>query len=929
MRIPRKTAAIVKSKMLFLVIASTAFLAIDANAQTTTYSVSLPLKPTNWSESITIPQFNTASGALATIDITMVSTISGSIEVENLDASATNVISTLSALMTIRRPDSTVMMTFTPNVDSNDTFGAYDGITDYEGNSGNTHYLTSTSTGTHSLTSISADDAGFFQGNGTVTLPVTAEGVSNFIGAGNLESIANLAASAKITFAYTREMPNLKLNIQTDGDFIIGNEEEIHLTVENIGTGPTIDDITVTGTLPSGIIPLSSTGAGWNCSVLGQEITCTSSATLKKNSSLPSITIVAGVNTNAFPGVSFSAEVSTSDDSSSANNTDAINITVTEAPDDPDEGGGDGESGDGGGGGGGGGSESGDGGGGGGGNSGGGGGSSGGGGGNGGGGGGGSGGRGSSGFSSSQGAYGGAKPGTGSNETVDAQGCIISSSLAEPKKTTDISLCFEFVPDRAIRFTDTDHHPQNRFIESLKKTKIVSSGDFIVSGVGAGKSGVPESGEFPFEPGRGATRFEVVKMALISNCIPVENAPEIEIEFKDVSKEIQSEAEKYVSRVIYTAAKNGIAKGYADGLFRPHIFASNAETLALLLRASGAMPEGFELQSAKNWFDPYLNFAEANRLIGENFDPTGSMTRGDLSALIVNIMSLNPDPEISGYAMRIDAQNQKFMPAEFFFTPIGAVGNLRPKEKLSCDQKDNWINSCMAYDGERRVDFSDVNSGHWSYKYATALKNTKLVPDGDYIFSGVGNHSTGKQQEKFKAGTWGFAPEFPASRLEVVKTALISNCIPIPDYIPRTGNVFTDIQKEAQNDELADFTARVFYTASLYGIITGYEDGSAKPYEKASRIESLAILLRAANAIPKDYEAKPSSFEDAPSGEWYDKYISFAVNNAIASGRTSGKFSPNDPLLRSELSAMLVRIMKLSPDIRIRTYRTSIDAIIR
>ncbi|MBU0458257.1 choice-of-anchor E domain-containing protein, partial [Patescibacteria group bacterium] len=340
-----------KSSLMIIALLVVLLIPSGAKAQSVTHTVSLPIKETNWSEPIAIPQFDTTSGSLATIDMTMVSTISGSVQIENLDASATNVKSTLSALMKIKKPNGIAMMEFTPEVVSNDTFGAFDGVIDYKGNSGNTNYLKSTSTGTDLLTSITAEDAEFFEGDGTVTLEVSTEGTSQFIGAGNLESISNLEASAYITFVYTRQRPDLTINISTDGDFTIGEEEKITLTVGNGGTGPTIDDVTVTGTLPSGITPLSGTGAGWNCSFAGQAITCTTSSTLNKNSSLPVITIKADVDTNAFPAVSFSSNVSSYDDSDTSNDTDTVNITVVEAPPPDDDNDDDGSGGGGGGGG--------------------------------------------------------------------------------------------------------------------------------------------------------------------------------------------------------------------------------------------------------------------------------------------------------------------------------------------------------------------------------------------------------------------------------------------------------------------------------------------------------------------------------------------------------------------------------------------------
>ena len=95
--------------------------------------------------------------------------------------------------------------------------------------------------------------------------------------------------------------------------------------------------------------------------------------------------------------------------------------------------------------------------------------------------------------------------------------------------------------------------------------------------------------------------------------------------------------------------------------------------------------------------------------------------------------------------------------------------------------------ACFEYDPDRPLSFSDV------YKtiedeftpYILALKNTKILAAGDYIVSGHHNHSTGKQQAKYRTGSWEYQPTRNMTRLEVVKTALVSNCIPVEDVIPR------------------------------------------------------------------------------------------------------------------------------------------------
>ena len=254
---------------------------------------------------------------------------------------------------------------------------------------------------------------------------------------------------------------------------------------------------------------------------------------------------------------------------------------------------------------------------------------------------------------------------------------------------------------------------------------------------------------------------------------------------------------------------------------------------------------------------------------------------------------------------------------------------MQPIEGTDCDDRIRKINSCLRYDAERRVAFEDVSDNHWASKYIHLLKNTVIEPEGDYVFSGIGNHSTGKQQSYYQTGIYPFGPERNATRLEVVKTALVANCIPILDYIPSTDVTFTDVLPERSENDLQDFVSRVFYTAGLYGVITGYEDGSARPFALANKLESLAILLRAANTIPLDYTPNPPDFADLEPGGWYDPYVSFASNNGITVERGLTAFQPDKEIFRSELAALLTRIMRLSGDLRVRTYRTGVDGLLK
>jgi hypothetical protein len=337
------------------------------------------------------------------------------------------------------------------------------------------------------------------------------------------------------------------------------------------------------------------------------------------------------------------------------------------------------------------------------------------------------------------------------------------------------------------------------------------------------------------------------------------------------------------------------------------------ETLALLLRASNVMPQGFVTRKGSEWFDPYLSVAKANHLISEDFSPSDSMNRANVSALIIHTMALNPDPQISRYIAQVDPQSQRFTPNEIFYTPIIQTGNLFPDTTRTCSERSPKINPCLAYD-THPTGYTDIPAYGSATKAINLLRNTVLMATGERIF---------------RSDLAQFQPERAATRLEVVKTALLANCIPILDDVSQVDATFTDLPPLPSNDEEADFAARVFYTARMHGIVSGFEDGSARPHERATLLETISILLRTANVIPSDYTPRAFSFSDLPFGDdWYTPYVSFVVHNNLL-GPIGSAFQPNHPIRRDTLALLLAQTMKFSTNLHVRSYRDSVDGLVK
>ncbi len=192
------------SKIIIALIFILAF-ACASFAATISYNASIPLSQTNWTTSISIPKFDPSLGTLNNIIFVLTGHVEGSAAFESRDAAPATVTMNLSAVLSLMRPDSTIIVISLPVVSTVDNVTAFDGVPDYGGTSGKTY---NNLTANHVATYTSpppASDLALFTGVGNILLPVSAVGASNGSGAGNLDLRFNTYASAAacVTYDYT------------------------------------------------------------------------------------------------------------------------------------------------------------------------------------------------------------------------------------------------------------------------------------------------------------------------------------------------------------------------------------------------------------------------------------------------------------------------------------------------------------------------------------------------------------------------------------------------------------------------------------------------------------------------------------------------------------------------------------------------------
>ncbi len=129
------------------------------------------------------------------------------------------------------------------------------------------------------------------------------------------------------------QMPDLTITKSHASSFyqgLVGAQYTI--TASNVGNYNTAGLVTVTDTVPAGLVATAASGTGWSC-LVGATTTCTRSDSLAASSSYPPITLTVDVDPAAAASVTNSVTVSGGGETNTANNTATDPTTITAKPD--------------------------------------------------------------------------------------------------------------------------------------------------------------------------------------------------------------------------------------------------------------------------------------------------------------------------------------------------------------------------------------------------------------------------------------------------------------------------------------------------------------------------------------------------------------------------------------------------------------------
>ncbi|MCC7365721.1 MAG: choice-of-anchor E domain-containing protein [Dehalococcoidia bacterium] len=173
----------------------------NAPLQTQTHSVTFPTETTDWTATKELPQFDPGLGTLKSLTITNSGSITSAIKAESLDSVASTVSATVSGTLTVTAPgDRDIATVPTVNAGSFEA-AAYDGVADFEGDSGH-DFGSHTASDSNTVTLTDPASLAPYVGTGAATFTASVIASSRTSGSGNVLNQINTTAGAQLMVVY-------------------------------------------------------------------------------------------------------------------------------------------------------------------------------------------------------------------------------------------------------------------------------------------------------------------------------------------------------------------------------------------------------------------------------------------------------------------------------------------------------------------------------------------------------------------------------------------------------------------------------------------------------------------------------------------------------------------------------------------------------
>ena len=227
--------------------------------------------PVAWTNAFPFNKFDTSLGTLKKVRVTVTDLAVGSAQIENRDLSAPATVSVaIGATVTVRRPDGSAIVGVTAQTSLTRHLQAYDGVTDFGGDSGIT-LLDLGSSASRTTNSVApSSDLTLFAGPGTLALTVVAIEASTASGGAELTKILRASSAAAVELEYIYEprdsfVGDIVWNDLNGDGAIDGGEPGIGGAVVTLLDG--------TGAPVAGVLPQVTDWTGATCSEMFRRVT--------------------------------------------------------------------------------------------------------------------------------------------------------------------------------------------------------------------------------------------------------------------------------------------------------------------------------------------------------------------------------------------------------------------------------------------------------------------------------------------------------------------------------------------------------------------------------------------------------------------------------------------------------------------------------
>lgn len=171
------------------------------NAATLTYTSTVPLTATDWTNAMTVPQFNASGATLTAVTVEVQGYITNRLYAESKSNLARTITVTNTTDLVVTAPNLPTIQTTLTNGDKVPLSG-FDGVIDYAGASGFSIGADAELEDEDNVTDLTP-----WVGYGTVDVVATAKATSGYTGPADYSFLAETSASACITVTYTYDEP--------------------------------------------------------------------------------------------------------------------------------------------------------------------------------------------------------------------------------------------------------------------------------------------------------------------------------------------------------------------------------------------------------------------------------------------------------------------------------------------------------------------------------------------------------------------------------------------------------------------------------------------------------------------------------------------------------------------------------------------------